>query len=125
VNRTQENLEAVPFWLRPRPSQKYMNNISTKYPLSINFFLWPGLRDHLIYEHTLYGCNTEFIRHLFEDIRFRWPYPDREIFDHDATTNIFTISEKFKQSAYDMKNWTMDAKFFQAFPEFRASIPMA
>jgi hypothetical protein len=120
ANPTKKNLDAVPHWFRPRPSQERISH-----PLVVDFLLWPGLRDQLVFEHNRYATNAEFSHRYCADLRFNWPYPDHEIFTFDTNRNSYTFSQRFKQSACDLKNWTMDAKFFETFEEMIGNVPMS
>lgn len=40
-----------------------------------------------------------------------------DIYDVDAITGLHSLSSLFKESLRDIRNWTMDQKFFEAFPE--------
>jgi hypothetical protein len=91
----------------------------------IDFLIWPGLREILVFEHNRYAPNPEFSQRFCEDLRFNWPYPDEEIFCFDAVKNSYTFSPRFKQCAGDIRNWTMDAKFFEAFEDMIGAIPMS
>lgn len=117
---TKENLDAVPPWFRPSRSQERIDH-----PLVIDFLIWPGLREHLVFEHNRYAPNAEFSHRFCEDLRFNWPYPDSDIFCFDPTKNTYTFSRRFRQSACDLRNWTMDAKFFEAFREMVGDVPMS
>ena len=91
----------------------------------IDFLIWPGLREHLVYQHNHYAPNAEFSRRFCEDLRFNWPYADHEIFSFDAIRNRYTFSRRFKQSACDLKNWTMDQRFFETFQELVGNVNMS
>lgn len=91
----------------------------------IDFLIWPGLRDHLVFEHNHYAPDPEFSHRFCEDLRFNWPYPDSDIFCFNAAKNTYTFSRRFKASACDLRNWTMDAKFFDTFEELVGNIPMS
>ncbi|RFU33263.1 hypothetical protein B7463_g3048, partial [Scytalidium lignicola] len=73
-NPTQENLERVPSFLRPRPSQERI-----QHPLVIDFLIWPGLRDRLVFSHEKYTRTGEFSAMYCNCLRFHWPFPDTDI----------------------------------------------
>lgn len=110
----------MPPWFRPCPSQERF-----AHPLVIDFLIWPGLRDHLVFSHNRYAPNAEFSHRFCEDLRFNWPYPDQDIFTFDAQRNSFAFSRKFKSAACDLANWTMDQRFFETFAELTGNVNMS
>ncbi|KIW34561.1 uncharacterized protein PV07_01338 [Cladophialophora immunda] len=116
-NPTRENLERVPVFLRPRPSQERV-----QHPAVIDFLIWPGLRDRLVFEHKKYTSTGDFSAAFVENFNFYWPYSDRDIFAYNPVQNRYEVSKIFLEYAYNFKNWTMKPGFFKKFPEMQHDI---
>ncbi|EXJ68623.1 uncharacterized protein A1O5_08417 [Cladophialophora psammophila CBS 110553] len=116
-NPTKENLERVPVFLRPRPSQE-----KVQHPAVIDFLIWPGLRDRLVFEHKKYTSTGDFSAAFVENFNFYWPYSDRDIFAYNPVQNRYEVSKIFLEYAYNFKNWTMRPGFFKKFPEMQHDI---
>ncbi|KIX02946.1 uncharacterized protein Z518_06496 [Rhinocladiella mackenziei CBS 650.93] len=116
-NPTQENLQRVPVFLRPRPSQEKI-----QHPAVIDFLIWPGLRDRLVFEHEKYTATGAFSAAFVEHFNFHWPYSDREIFAYNPVLNRYEVSKIFLEYAHNFRNWTMKPAFFKKFPEMQHDI---
>ncbi|OAP65064.1 hypothetical protein AYL99_01036 [Fonsecaea erecta] len=116
-NPIKENLERVPVFLRPRPSQEKI-----QHPAVIDFLIWPGLRDRLVFEHKKYTSTGDFSAAFVENFNFHWPYSDRDIFAYNPVQNRYEVSKIFLEYAYNFKNWTMRPGFFKKFPEMQHDI---
>ncbi|KAK5046131.1 hypothetical protein LTR84_008588 [Exophiala bonariae] len=116
-NPSKENLERVPVFLRPRPSQERV-----QHPAVIDFLVWPGLRDRLVFEHKKYTSTGTFSAAFVEYFNFYWPFSDRDIFAFNPQNNRYEVSRVFLEYAYDFKNWTMKPGFFKKFPEMQHDI---
>ncbi|KIW81723.1 hypothetical protein Z517_04749 [Fonsecaea pedrosoi CBS 271.37] len=116
-NPTRENLDRVPVFLRPRPSQE-----KVQHPAVIDFLIWPGLRDRLVFEHKKYTSTGDFSAAFVENFNFYWPYSDRDIFAYNPMQNRYEVSKIFLEYAYNFKNWTMKPGFFKKFPEMQHDI---
>ncbi|KIW35299.1 uncharacterized protein PV07_02002 [Cladophialophora immunda] len=117
INPTKENLDRVPPFLRPRPSQERI-----EHPIVIDFFIWPGLRDRLVFNHDRYSRTGHFSAAYCSYVRFCWPFPDNYILARD-TSNNYKVSQLFEKYAYDVNNWTVDERFFTSLPELRVDVP--
>jgi hypothetical protein len=117
-NPTKQNLDRVPAWFRPRPAQEKI-----QHPAVIDFLVWPGLRDRLVFEHQKYTKTGDLSAAFVENFHFDWPYTEREIFTYDENMNAFEVSNVFLQYVYDFKKWTMKPNFFKRFPEMQHDIP--
>jgi hypothetical protein len=111
---TKENLDRVPVFLRPRPSQERV-----QHPAVIDFLIWylfstshlcthadpcrPGLRDRLVFEHKKYTSTGDFSAAFVENFNFHWPYSDRDIFAYNPTHNRYEVSKIFVEHAYNFK----------------------
>jgi len=116
-NPTKENLIRVPVFLRPRPSQEKI-----QHPAVIDFLVWPGLRDRLVFEHKKYTSTGAFSAAFVENFNFHWPYSDQEMFAYSPVHNRYEVSKIFLDYAYNFKNWTMKPGFFKKFPEMQHDI---
>jgi hypothetical protein len=117
MNPTPENLQKVPTWLRSRPSQDRVSH-----PPVIDLLLWPGLRDRLVFEHQSYTKTGEFSSFYCNHLHFYWPFAEDQIYTFDPHTRCFQISQRFKEYAFDLKNWTMDRTFLARYPELKHDI---
>ena len=91
----------------------------------IDFLVWPGLRERLVFEYEKYTLNGDFSYCFVEYFHFNWPFPDEQTADIDQQTGlIIGLSKTFKEYVFDLKNWTMLPGFFTSFPEMRADIDM-
>jgi hypothetical protein len=109
---SKENLERVPKYLLPRPSQQRI-----QHPAVIDYLVWPGLRDRLVFEHDKYTRTGDFSAAFVKYSHFNWPYGDTDIFAANPNTGQWEVSKLFLDHVYDYKNWTMMPEFFQMFPE--------
>ena len=117
-NPTKENLARVPKWFRPRPAQD-----KVQHPAVIDFLIWPGMRDRLVFEHDKYTRTGEFSAAFVNNFNFHWPYTEREIYTFNPTSQAYEVSNIFLEYAYDFKNWTMKPEFFRKFPEMQHDVP--
>lgn len=115
---TKENLARVPKYLLPRPSQQRL-----QHPAVIDYLVWPGLRDRLVFEHEKYTRTGEFSAAFVKYAHFDWPYTDDDIFIPDASTGDWRVSENFLQKVYDHRSWSMLPGFFDLYPEMIHDIP--
>ncbi|KAN0098919.1 protein of unknown function (DUF3425) domain containing protein [Hyaloscypha variabilis] len=105
-----------PMWLSLRPSQQEI-----QHPPVIEFLVWPGLRERLVFNHQRYSRAGELGPALCAYSHFHWPFPDEKIVTYDQT-NDWKISELFQSYAFKIENWSMDKEFFQRFPEMKNDI---
>jgi hypothetical protein len=76
----------------------------------------PGLRERL----ALTGSQMltdEFFKCLASSFRFIWKHQISEFYVLDAITGRYKLSSLFKESLWDIRNWTMDEEFFRRFPQ--------
>ncbi|KAJ9612903.1 hypothetical protein H2200_002844 [Cladophialophora chaetospira] len=116
---TDENLARVPVFLRPRPSQEKI-----QHPAVIDFLIWPGLRDRLVFEHKRYTSTGDFSAAFVANFNFNWPFSERNIFTCNPISGKYEVSTTFLEFAYNFKNWTMKPAFFKSFPEMQHDIPV-
>ncbi|KAK6387583.1 hypothetical protein LTS17_000852 [Exophiala oligosperma] len=116
---TPENLSRVPGFLRPRPSQERL-----AHPVVIDFLIWPGMRDRMVFEHEKYSASGLFSAAYVENFSFFWPYSDKEIFVYDPFRDRHEFSPVFLQHVYNYENWTMKPGFFERCPEMRYDVPV-
>ncbi|KAE8442652.1 hypothetical protein EG329_003009 [Mollisiaceae sp. DMI_Dod_QoI] len=117
-NPCKETFERVPNFLRPRPSQE-----TIQHPAVIDFLIWPGLRDRLVFSHKHYTSTGDFSAAFCENLHFNWPFSDDEILILDSETQRYKLSALFEEYACDLKNWTMNEGFFEKFVEMKYDIP--
>lgn len=116
-NPTKDNLARVPPWFRPRPAQE-----KVQHPAVIDFLVWPGLRDRLVFEHDKYTRTGDFSAAFVGNFNFDWPFGDEQIMSIDDQGRCH-VSKTFLDYAYDFRNWTMRPEFFKQFPEMKHDIP--
>ena len=46
------------------------------------------------------------------------------IFDFDSESGRYGVSKLFQEYAFDLRNWTMDPRFFERYGELAHDIPM-
>ncbi|CZR69176.1 uncharacterized protein PAC_19076 [Phialocephala subalpina] len=118
TNPCKETLERVPTFLRPRPSQE-----TIQHPAVIDFLIWPGLRDRLVFSHKHYTSTGDFSAAFCQYLHFHWPFSDDEILIFDRETKAHKLNPLFEKYSFDLKNWTMDEGFFEKFVEMKYDIP--
>lgn len=101
-----------------RPSQE-----TIQHPAVIDFLIWPGLRDRLVFSHKRYTSTGDFSAAFCENLHFNWPFSDDEILLFDQVSQTYRISPLFEEYAFDMKNWTMNEGFFEKYVEMKHDIP--
>jgi len=116
---TPENKAKVPPWFLPRPAQERI-----QHPLVIDFLVWPGLRERLVFEYEKYNVGGDFSFCFVEYFHFYWPFADEQVAQYDQTGLISGLSKLFREFIYDLRHWTMLPPFFERFPEMRADIDM-
>ena len=109
---TTENLDRVPKYLLPRPSQQRI-----QHPAVIDYLVWPGLRDRLVFEHDKYTRTGDFSAAFVKYANFNWPYGEGDIFAINPNTGQWEVSKLFLEHVYEYRNWTMKKEFFRMFPE--------
>lgn len=119
ANPTEENKSKVPPWFLPRPAQDRI-----QHPLVIDFLVWPGLRERLVFEYEKYNVDGTFSFCFVEYFHFYWPFADEQVAQYDQTGLICGLSKIFLEFVYELKHWTMLPGFFENFPELRADIDM-
>ncbi|KAH8588486.1 hypothetical protein B0O99DRAFT_746747 [Bisporella sp. PMI_857] len=115
---TPENLTKIPAWFRPRPLQERF-----QHPLVIDFLIWPGLREFLVFNHKEYTRTGEFSQHFVDNFHFNWPLAEELIYEYDPCSGFLGVSEVFKEYVFDLNNWTMEKGFFDRYQELASEIP--
>ncbi|KAF5656259.1 hypothetical protein FCIRC_13756 [Fusarium circinatum] len=113
---TMERRATLPRWYWNRPSQVLPHSYG------IDFFVWPGLRERLIFSQHQY-CNNSFWELLQSNLKILWTDTFQDTFYHNAHTGKYHISPLFEQRIRDINAWTMSTDFFQHFPELSEDIP--
>ncbi|KAL9562735.1 hypothetical protein ACKAV7_013299 [Fusarium commune] len=113
---SMERRATLPRWYLNRPSQ------ALPHSYGIDFFVWPGLRERLIFSQHQY-CNNSFWELLQTNLKIVWTDGFQDTFYHNAHTGKYHISPLFEQRIRDINAWTMSTDFFQHFPELSEDIP--
>ncbi|KAM0241367.1 hypothetical protein ACHAP5_007641 [Fusarium lateritium] len=108
--------DTVPRWFWNRPSQ------ALPHSYGIDFFVWPGLRERLIFSQHHYCTNT-FWDLLQSNLKVLWQDGFQDTFYHNTHTGKYQISPVFEQRIRDINSWTMSTDFFARFPELNQDIP--
>ncbi|KAF5022189.1 hypothetical protein F66182_5776 [Fusarium sp. NRRL 66182] len=106
----------LPRWYWNRPSQ------DLPHTYGIDFFVWPGLRERLVFSQHQY-CTNAFWEHLSSNLRILWPQGFQQAFYHDAHTGKYQLTPMFDQRIRNINAWTMSPDFFSHFPELSQDIP--
>ncbi|KAF4435365.1 hypothetical protein F53441_13537 [Fusarium austroafricanum] len=113
---TMARRETLPKWYWNRPSQ------ALPHSYGIDFFVWPGLRERLIFSQHQY-CTNSFWELLQTNFKILWQDSFQDTFYHNAHTGKYHISPLFEQRIRDINAWTMSTDFFTHFPELSEDIP--
>ncbi|USP82562.1 hypothetical protein yc1106_09836 [Curvularia clavata] len=117
LNATKQDLDNIPVWQRPSSSQA-----STKHPIIIDLFTWPSLRSRFLSQHSLLSRSNVLSFYYRNCIRFDWPFRFEDTFFHDDVSGSYLPSPLFEMYGSNLKNWMMDERFYENFPEMRADI---
>ncbi|KAF2254378.1 hypothetical protein BU26DRAFT_582928 [Trematosphaeria pertusa] len=117
LNATKEELEKVPEWLRPSPSQA-----RTKHPIALDFFAWPTLRDRLVQHHTEIFKASDLSHSYSHYLKFDWPFSFEDAFFYDEMLQGYYPSPLFERYHRDLRYWTVTERFYEKFPEMRGDI---
>ncbi|KAF5724356.1 hypothetical protein FMUND_921 [Fusarium mundagurra] len=113
---TLERRATLPRWYWNRPSQVLPHSYG------IDFFVWPGFRERLIFCQHQY-CANSFWELLQTNLKILWSDSFQDTFYHNAHTGKYHISPVFEQRIRDINAWTMAKDFFKHFPELSEDIP--
>ncbi|KAH7191261.1 hypothetical protein DER44DRAFT_844575 [Fusarium oxysporum] len=113
---TLERRATLPRWYWNRPSQ------ALPHSYGIDFFVWPGFRERLIFCQHQY-CANSFWELLQTNLKILWSDSFQDTFYHNAHTGKYHISPLFEQRIRDINAWTMSTDFFTHFPELSEDIP--
>lgn len=86
TNPCPATLSGVPSFFKPRPSQERI-----QHPAVIDFLIWPGLRDRLVFNHETYTRSGDFSAAFCANLRFHWPFPEADIFTYDSATETHRV----------------------------------
>ncbi|CEI70927.1 hypothetical protein FVEN_g9697 [Fusarium venenatum] len=112
-----ERRATLPRWYWNRPSQ------ALPHSYCIDFFVWPGFRERLIFCQHQY-CANSFWELLQTNLKILWSDSFQDTFYHNAHTGKYHISPPFEQRIRDINAWTMSTDFFTHFPELSEDIPV-
>ncbi|KAH8597278.1 hypothetical protein B0O99DRAFT_618434 [Bisporella sp. PMI_857] len=119
VNPTQQNFDALPYYLHERPSQRLIPHEAV-----IDYVAWPGLRERFIFAPHRY-CNEKFTALFWKCFRFAWPYELHEAYTRNPENGQYMLSKMFDEQSRSLHNLRMTSEFLDEFPELRADITMA
>jgi hypothetical protein len=119
VNPTQQNLDALPYFLHERPSQRCIQHA----PL-IDYLVWPGLRERFVFNPHCY-CSEKFSTLFWPCFRFIWEYEFRDAYICNRQTGLYQFSAPFLERTRELQYFRMSPKFLAEFPELKADIPVA
>ncbi|KAK5063079.1 hypothetical protein LTR84_005155 [Exophiala bonariae] len=117
VDPESKHLLPLPAFLKARPAQIHIDHD----PL-VEHFVWPGLREHLLFSPRKYATNT-FMEEFRNQCTFMWPFEPEKTFMRNTVTGLYSYSPEFILRQKDLRCWTMRPDFFHKFPELRPDIP--
>ncbi|EDU50119.1 conserved hypothetical protein [Pyrenophora tritici-repentis Pt-1C-BFP] len=117
LHATKEELDKVPEWLKPSPSQA-----STTHPIALDFFAWPTLRTRLLANHASIFQSTALSRAYSHHLHFAWPFSFEDAFFQDSRTGEYYPSPLFERYHGDLTFWGVKEGFYDTFPEMRSDI---
>ncbi|KIW34978.1 uncharacterized protein PV07_01707 [Cladophialophora immunda] len=116
---TAERRPELPPFMLKRPCQEHIKH----HPM-IDYLVWPGLRERLIFSQQKFAANADRYTELFRtNFRFLWPFEPEDIYYRDPETGRYAFSEQFIGRTEDLSCWTMHNDYFIALPELRGDIP--
>ncbi|OCT54625.1 hypothetical protein CLCR_02874 [Cladophialophora carrionii] len=116
---TGERRPELPAFMLKRPCQEHIKH----HPM-IDYLVWPGLRERLIFSQAQFAADADRYAELFRtNIRFLWPFEPEDIYFRDPSTGRYSFSEQFVGRVEDLSCWTMDNDYFVALPELLGDIP--
>ncbi|KAI1615956.1 hypothetical protein EDD36DRAFT_119307 [Exophiala viscosa] len=114
---TEENLDELPVWLHPCPSQ-----CRVSHPIYIDALPWPVLREKLTFEHRLYPFNM-FSPVFCSSLNVNWPYDHAMTYVREASGTL-RLSRAFKTHLRKLENWSLRPTFASSYPELSLSVIM-
>ncbi|OAP64518.1 hypothetical protein AYL99_00490 [Fonsecaea erecta] len=116
---TSERRPELPPFMLKRPCQEHIKH----HPM-IDYLVWPGLRERLIFSQQKFAADADRYNELFRaNFRFLWPFEPEDIYYRDPQTGRYAFSEQFIGRTEDLSCWTMHNDYFVALPELRGDIP--
>ncbi|KIW71708.1 hypothetical protein PV04_03843 [Phialophora macrospora] len=116
---TAERRPELPAFMLKRPCQEHIKH----HPM-IDYLVWPGLRERLIFSQPQFAADADRYAELFRaNLRFLWPFEPEDIYSRDPSTGRYSFSEQFVGRVEDLSCWTMDNDYFVALPELLGDIP--
>ncbi|EXJ70685.1 uncharacterized protein A1O5_05675 [Cladophialophora psammophila CBS 110553] len=116
---TAERRPELPPFMLKRPCQEHIKH----HPM-IDYLVWPGLRERLIFSQQKFAADADRYTELFRaNFRFLWPFEPEDIYYRDPETGRYAFSEQFIGRTEDLSCWTMHNDYFIALPELRGDIP--
>ncbi|KFY16461.1 hypothetical protein V492_01304 [Pseudogymnoascus sp. VKM F-4246] len=122
VDPTNENLERLPLYMHPRPTQNLI-----QHPTMVDYFVWPDLRDLLIlspYKNMKSEDVAKFVSIFVKSIRFQWPYDLCDAFTKNPHSGLYSFSNTFSKQFGDIRSWMLDSDFFVMCPQMIGYIPI-
>lgn len=107
----------IPSFMIPRPAQQYI-----KHDPLIEYFVWPGVREHTLFAPRIYATNT-FMESFRTHYRFMWPHNPEDVFIRQSVTGLYSYSSDFLQRVNSLRCWSMRSDFFSVYPDLRQDIP--
>ncbi|KAF2691442.1 hypothetical protein K458DRAFT_425405 [Lentithecium fluviatile CBS 122367] len=117
LSATKADLENVPKWLRPSPSQS-----GTSHPIALDFFAWPTLRSRLLATYPALITSSDLSHCYSHYLRFDWPFSFEDTFFYDDDSNAWYPSPLFERYHSDLRYWGFREQFYDRFPEIRGDV---
>ncbi|QDS77323.1 hypothetical protein FKW77_004808 [Venturia effusa] len=140
VEPTKENLELLPEWCRPSPSQ-----LETAHPCWFDYLPWPRLRDAMVQTptHSQPHFDQFFIPYT-TSLSVNWPYRDSDVllpstFQATATSPnssaagavqqaeepAWRMNPVFETHIRNLENWSLGPAFRDVFPNWVETVRIA
>ncbi|KFX89241.1 hypothetical protein V490_07150 [Pseudogymnoascus sp. VKM F-3557] len=113
----REQVYDVPAFMRPRPVQTAIDH-----PPSTSFYVWPGFREHLLVWPQKYSGN-KCLAYMRSCFRFSWSLDQQSLYTWNTRTGMYSLSTEFSKRVKDLQCWTVQRRFFDAYPELLGEIP--
>ncbi|TDZ32738.1 hypothetical protein C8035_v011748 [Colletotrichum spinosum] len=113
ISPTQENYDRLPEWVRPHPSQLFI-----EHPAWIDHVPFPVMRDRLCrdYNPQEYLFDNFFVP-FTTTLSLNWPYDDTDTLLQVPDSDEVVINPVFERHLRRLENWTLGPAFKQTFPK--------
>lgn len=90
--------------------------------LTLFYCYRPGFREHLLVWPQKYSGN-KCLAYMRSCFRFSWSLDQQSLYTWNTRTGMYSLSTEFSKRVKDLQCWTVQRRFFDAYPELRGEIP--